>query len=68
MKKYGSKQEYVKRPKSIINHRFPSKLKKKISPNQYFYSRVRCQIIPKVQAKQKLTIEEQIDYMKYKGI
>lgn len=68
MRKYGSKQEYVKRPKSIINNRFPSELKKKIRPNQYFYSRVRCQIIPKVQAKQKLTIEEQIDYMKYKGI
>lgn len=65
MKKYGSQSEYIKNANSFRNN---PPFNKKIKDSRYFNSRVFCQILPKVRAKQKLTVDEQIDYMKFKGI
>lgn len=66
MIKYKKQHSYVKKASSKkVNQ---AVIKKRIPPHQYFNSTIYCQILPKVRVKQKLTIDEQITYMKYKGI
>lgn len=68
MKKYGRSSSFVKKSSSL---KVVSKLRTRnrwIKEIQYFNSNVQNRILPKVRVKQKLSIDEQIIYMKYKGI
>ncbi|MFI3684264.1 Abi family protein [Vagococcus fluvialis] len=53
----------MKQRKKITNNK---QSKKNINRN--FSSYIQCLVLPKVQSKEKLTLDEQVQYLKYKGI
>lgn len=65
---YRKQHGFSKKSSSLTHSKLGKRYRKKLRKFQYFRNNVQVNILPKVRMKEKLNIDEQILYMKYKGI